>query len=60
MAAKCVHGWERMGCEKCAPITVEQGDRIIELLEQLAGSSAAGAEAAELATHRDGCKCGRC
>lgn len=35
-------------------------DRIIELLEQLVGVSESAAERAELATHRDGCKCGRC
>ena len=35
-------------------------DRIIELLEQLVGVSENAAEQAELATHRSGCKCGRC
>ena len=35
-------------------------DRIIELLEQLVGVNERAAEEAELATHRSGCKCGRC
>lgn len=35
-------------------------DRIVELLEQLVGVQENAAEQAELATHRSGCKCGRC
>lgn len=35
-------------------------DRIIELLEKLVGVEESASEQAELATHRSGCKCGRC
>ena len=35
-------------------------DDIIELLEQLVRVNQDAAEQAELATHRSGCKCGRC